>query len=108
MNELIKQELETIKESVLEKVPATAIYLFGSHAYGEPNSDSDLDIYVIVPDKKMCGRDMRADIVSDFHRKSPRYMSVDLLVGDEENFNNRARFPTLERKIYRNGVKIYG
>lgn len=108
MIENVKYELEIMKDSVLKAVPATAIYLFGSHAYGEPNSDSDLDIYVVVPKKEMCSRDMRVNIVSDFHKKSSRYMSVDLLVGDEENFNNRARFPTLERKIYRDGVKIYG
>lgn len=26
-----------------------AIYLFGSHAWGTPNDDSDLDFFVIVP-----------------------------------------------------------
>jgi hypothetical protein len=42
----------------------------------------------------------------DIHKKIN--MPLDLLFGNEEIFNSRARFPTLERKIVRNGVKIYG
>ena len=46
MNQQVQKELELIKESVLKTVPAEAIYLFGSYAYGTPTEDSDLDIYV--------------------------------------------------------------
>ena len=106
MNEQIKNELEIIKESILKSVPATALYLFGSHAYGEPTGDSDLDIYVVVPDKEMCNFDTRVNLSADIRKKISK--SIDLLFGDEINFNNRARFPTLERKIIRNGVKFYG
>ena len=105
-NEQIKNDLQTIKESILKTVPATAIYLFGSHAYGEPNNDSDLDIYVVVPTKDMCNRDTQADIIMDFHKKGS--MPIDLIFGDEVSFNNRVRFPTLERQVSRNGVKIHG
>ena len=106
MNELIKQELETIKESVLEKVPATAIYLFGSHAYGEPNGDSDLDIYVIVPDKEMRNSEIHSEIFLDIHKKISK--PIDLLLRDEQYFNYRLGAATLERKIYREGIKFYG
>ncbi|MDR1329055.1 MAG: nucleotidyltransferase domain-containing protein, partial [Oscillospiraceae bacterium] len=41
----IQDELNIIKESVLQVVPDTeAIYIFGSYVYGEPHKDSDLDI----------------------------------------------------------------
>ena len=50
MEQKIQQELDIIKENVLKTVPAEAIYLFGSYAYGTPEKDSDLDIYVVVPD----------------------------------------------------------
>ena len=106
MTEQVKNNLEAIKESILKTIPATAIYLFGSYAYGIPTDDSDLDIYVIVPEKEMCNCDVRSNIILDIHKKNS--MPVDLLLGDETNFNSRARFPTLERKIYRDGVKIYG
>jgi predicted nucleotidyltransferase len=50
LNHNITKELNIIKESVLKTVPAEVIYLFGSYANGMPNRDSDLDIYVVVPD----------------------------------------------------------
>jgi predicted nucleotidyltransferase len=51
-NPKIQKKLEAIKDAVLHVVPNTeAIYLFGSYANGTPQDDSDLDIYVIVPDK---------------------------------------------------------
>ena len=106
MTEQIKNELEIIKDSILKAVPASAIYLFGSHAYGEPNSDSDLDIYVIVPDKAMCNNDTYFDILKNIRTKinSP----IDLLVREKKHFDYRISAPTLERKIYRDGVKLYG
>ena len=50
MNFNVQHELDLIKESVLQAVPAEVIYLFGSYAYGTPNEESDLDIFVVVPD----------------------------------------------------------
>jgi predicted nucleotidyltransferase len=37
-----------IKDIILSTIPVEQIYLFGSYAYGTPNADSDLDIYVIM------------------------------------------------------------
>jgi predicted nucleotidyltransferase len=106
MTQQVKDSLEIIKDSILKAVPATAIYLFGSHAYGEPNSNSDLDIYVVVPEKSMCSIDMHVNIKDDFRKRVP--MSVDLLLREESMFNYRISAPTLERKILREGVKVYG
>ena len=106
MSEQTKVHLEVIKESVLKAVPATAIYLFGSHAYGEPSEDSDLDIYVVVPEKSMCGTDVYCNIVDEIWKKIS--IPIDLLLREESVFNYRLHAPTLERKIYREGVKVYG
>ena len=106
MTEQLKNDLEIIKESVLQAVPATAIYLFGSHAYGEPNDNSDLGIYVVVPEKDMCDRETRANIISNYHKNSST--SVDLLLRDKNTFEYRIGAPTLERKIHREGIKVYG
>jgi len=106
MSEQLKNNLEIIKDSVLRSVPATAMYLFGSHAYGEPNSDSDLDVYVIVPSKEMQNSEMHSEIFLDIHKKIS--MPIDLLLRDEKDFEYRRTAPTLERKIYREGIKFYG
>ena len=47
------QELEKLKQIsnvIKQSVQAEKIYLFGSYAYGTPNTDSDFDICVIIPD----------------------------------------------------------
>jgi len=46
--ENIAERISNIKESILKFVPAKYIYLFGSHAYGNPTEESDIDIYVVM------------------------------------------------------------
>ena len=43
------EKIENIKTSILKYVPARYIYLFGSFAYGNPNYNSDIDIYTVIP-----------------------------------------------------------
>ncbi len=46
-------EVETILQEMTRRLAAEfqpcQIYLFGSHAWGKPNEDSDVDLFVIVP-----------------------------------------------------------
>ena len=46
----IEPIIENIKDSILKFVQARRIYLFGSHAYGNPTDESDIDIFVVAPD----------------------------------------------------------
>jgi predicted nucleotidyltransferase len=48
--DVFMDRIDNIKESILKFVPARYIYLFGSHAYGNPTEKSDIDIYVVTPD----------------------------------------------------------
>ena len=106
MTQAIQKELDIIKESVLKTVPAEAIYLFGSHAYGTPNEDSDLDIYVVVPDNADDLGDLYAAISKNTRHK--RTMPMDLLMGRSSVFNRRKNGPTLEKVIAQKGMVIYG
>jgi len=42
--------LETAVERLKAEFQPEEIYLFGSHAWGTPTDDSDVDLMVIVPD----------------------------------------------------------
>ncbi|MCL2513236.1 MAG: nucleotidyltransferase domain-containing protein [Oscillospiraceae bacterium] len=105
-DEKIQKELDLIKESILKTVPAEEIYLFGSYAYGTPREDSDLDIYVVVPDDAGNLTELQADVRMELWNKKSR--PLDLLMGRNKVFNRRKTSPTLERVIYRDGVKLYG
>ena len=50
MDKKVADELEFIKNIIVETVPVEQIWLFGSYAYGTPNKESDLDIYVVLKD----------------------------------------------------------
>ena len=106
MNANIQNELAIVKECILQIVPAEAIYLFGSYAYGTPNEKSDLDIYVVVPDDITGLVDLQADIRGLLWKK--RSLSLDLLIGRSSVFNRRKDGPTLERVIAQKGTILYG
>ena len=106
MDNAVQKELDLIKESVLKTVPAQAIYLFGSYAYGTPNEDSDLDIYVVIPDMDIDTLDAAIEIRKDLSKK--KTMPLDLLISKQSKFNIRKESLTLESIVSQNGVMIYG
>ena len=42
------QNLQAVIDAVKNIIPLREAYLFGSYAYGEPNKDSDYDIYFVA------------------------------------------------------------
>jgi predicted nucleotidyltransferase len=63
------------------------IILFGSHAYGRPHRDSDVDVLVIMPDAKRHGRRPSLTI----RRKIPAGFPVDILVKEPRDIAERLR-----------------
>ena len=106
MNSQIQDELDFIKEAILQAVHAEAIYLFGSYVYGTPNGGSDIDIYVIVPDDTDDLSELYGDIQGLLRKKT--LFPLDLLIGRSQVFNRRKNGPTLEGVIARKGELIYG
>jgi len=102
----IQQDLDLIKESVLQTIPAEAIYLFGSYAYGTPREDSDIDIYVVVPDDTTDLPELHGDIRERLWGRKTR--ELDLLMGRSSVFNRRKNGPTLERVVAQRGTVLYG
>ena len=108
MRESISKELDMIKNSILEATPVEAIYLFGSHAYGQPKQDSDLDIYVVIPDSGAEDMvELSADIRGRLYKK--KTLPMDLLIGKSSVFAQRRHAPaTIEREVAQKGVRLYG
>ncbi len=105
--QIIPAELrkEVIRRLVGEFRPET-IYLFGSHAWGNPTSDSDMDLLVIVRNsrQKPIQRIVRA-------QRSLRGVkaAVDVLVKTRKEFERYASVKaSLEAQITREGKLLYG
>jgi predicted nucleotidyltransferase len=83
-----------------------AIYLFGSHAWGKPTVDSDMDLLVIISQSRQrpIQRAVRA-------QRSLRGIkaAVDVLVKTRTEFERNAPVKaSLEAQITREGKLIYG
>jgi len=107
MDTAIKAELDKLAEIIVNAVPVEQIFLFGSYAYGNPHVGSDLDLYVVLKDDTPL-RDIDAgvEIMTAILRK--KSMPVDIVAKKKKDFLNRLDDITLERKVVRDGVRIYG
>jgi predicted nucleotidyltransferase len=103
----IRQNLDEIAQIIAKTVPVEAIYLFGSYAYGTPNKDSDLDIYVVFKDE-LPMRELDAITAISRAIRPVKKMPMDILGLKQNRFHDRKLYATLERKIVREGVKLYG
>lgn len=48
MREQIKLELQKTIQTIKNCLPTKKIYLFGSYAYGNPDSESDVDLCILA------------------------------------------------------------
>ena len=103
----IKRELDTIIQTITNTVPVEEIYLFGSYAYGAPHKDSDLDLYIVFKDDLPI-RELDAIFAIRKAVAPVQNMPLDLLGIKQNRFLDRKIYATLERKIAREGVKLYG
>ena len=101
---IIKQLVDQIKQFDPEK-----IILFGSYAYGTPNDDSDVDLFVVKNVRKEDIRELRLTIRKHlrdiiYNQKVP----VDLLLDSQENVNERIKLgDSIYEEIINKGRVVY-
>jgi len=99
----------TIREVAGRLVAALAperVLLFGSYAWGSPDADSDLDLYLIVADdSEPAHRIARRGHLALRGLKVP----VDLVVRTRsESARNARAVSSLDYEVLRRGVSLYG
>lgn len=107
MEKRIRDELDTLKDIIVDTVPVEQIFLFGSYANGTPFADSDLDICVVMPENA----DVREiDAIKLIHRaiRDKKTMPVDVIVSKRDKFDQRKSTPSIERQIAQEGVVLFG
>ena len=101
---IIQQLVDRIKQFDPEK-----IILFGSYAYGTPNEDSDVDLFVIKKVKLVDVRELRISIRS--HLRDIIYnqnIPVDLLLDSQEHINERIELgDSIYKEIMSKGKTVY-
>jgi predicted nucleotidyltransferase len=114
LNDTQGADMESIPEALLEEIvrrltaefDPERIIIFGSHAWGKPTEDSDIDLFVILTqsDERPTQRAIRV-------RGCLRGLdaSFDILVETRAEFDRRATVPaSLEAEVLERGRVIYG
>ena len=98
--------LQTATQRLVAEFQPEEIYLFGSHAWGTPTGDSDVDLMVIVPqsEERPIRRDQRAQRCLG---RLP--ISADVLVRTRHEVDRvRAVRGSLTYEVLHRGRKMYG
>jgi len=92
-----KIEIEKLKQEIVERLKPLEpekIILFGSYAYGEPNEDSDIDLFLIKDEdievealmrlrdlmkKERIGFDVLCDSIENVESKEDYFYKIDIL-----------------------------
>ncbi len=91
---------------LVEEFQPEQVWLFGSYAWGEPTEDSDLDLFVVVPDSP----DNSLRRAQDAHRAlSGLDLPKDVIVRTRAEVDRvKTLRPTLTCKILNEGKLLYG
>jgi predicted nucleotidyltransferase len=107
MVEQIDDEISKIVKTINNVTAVNKIVLFGSFAYGNPGIESDIDLCIVTDNNLIRKRDLIKSIRRSITPVTSK--AVDLLVYSEEEFNTRVKLETtLEHKIAREGITVYG
>jgi predicted nucleotidyltransferase len=88
---------------IAERFRPDAIILFGSYAYGEPNSDSDVDILVVMPARNEIDQAVRIRLAV------PSPFPMDLLVRTPDTLSWRlATGDSFLREVVTKGTVLHG
>ena len=103
----VSEQIEILKNTLKKNFAVKQIFIFGSHAYGQPDENSDIDLCVITD----LNNKRKIDIIREIRRELIELISnpLDILVYSEKEFKERADLrSTLEHKILMSGIKVYG
>ena len=97
--------LNEIVQSLVNALHPERIYLFGSHAYGQPNDDSDVDLLIVISDSDVLSRDK---IVEGYRALREFHIPKDIIVVNQSQFDKRSRWlSSIERVVTDKGRLLY-
>lgn len=98
--------IRRITERLVREFDPVRVFLFGSLAWGIPDSDSDIDIMVVVRESTE-SRTARAARAHRILTGIPK--SCDILVRTVEEFDRYSEVPaSLQHQILHEGILLYG
>ncbi len=102
---ITNEQIEQVKQRLIEAYNPLAIYLFGSYAQGTQTEDSDLDLLIVIEDY---AEDRYKDLVKGHKSLIGLKICKDLLLYNKKQFDECvADQLSLCHKVAKEGKKIY-
>ncbi|TSC92072.1 MAG: hypothetical protein CEN92_160 [Candidatus Berkelbacteria bacterium Licking1014_96] len=99
-----QKKLDQVVKLIVKKFKPEKIILFGSYAWGKPNEDSDVDLFIVK--KTDNARETAMEIDGSIR---PRPFPIDLIVYKPENVEKRIKMGDFFiQDIISKGKTLYG
>ena len=116
MKGVVLLNIEEIKDEIIEKLKPlnpNKIILFGSYAYGTPNKDSDIDLYIVSNDDfipKSWKEKMQIKLkFSKALRELKKEYDIDLITHTKKMYEKFLELDSMfSREILNKGQVLYG
>lgn len=97
--------IREVTDRIAAALAPVRVVLFGSYAWGEPDSDSDLDLYVIVPDQSEPAYRLARRAYHALHGVN---IPVDVVVRTRtEADRNAGVASSFDREVLSRGIVLY-
>lgn len=105
MKTIDQELLDASVQRIVAALDPEVIYLYGSHAYGQPHEDSDVDLLIVIGDSTLPPH-RRA--VAAYHALRGLFFPADLKVVTRAEFQRRAQWrSSIERVALEKGRRLY-
>lgn len=99
----IQQKIREIADEIVKNYQPKKIILFGSYAWGEPNKDSDVDLFIVEKTENTRETARKIDRLI-----FPRPFAIDIIVYQPEQLKKREKMGDfLIRDILTKGKLLY-
>ena len=103
----LKNALGEAVKTIAQRIPARAIYLFGSYARGEQRPESDIDLLVVVDDDTEQAPRRLASVA--YASLAGTKLPVEIKVVRQGDFRRRSSWlSSVERAVQNEGQLLYG
>jgi predicted nucleotidyltransferase len=106
MRKVSSQKIKKVTEKIVKEYKPEKIILFGSHAWGKPHPDSDVDLFIVKKSKKRQidrMRELRMKLIGN------NFPPMDLLIYTPGELSKRLAIGDFfVREIIEKGQVLYG
>ena len=95
--------LDEIVRRIVAALQPETIYLYGSHAYGQPYADSDVDLLVVLQEATCSGH---ADAIEVYRALRGLCVPAEVMVVTREEFERRAQWLSSVERVAREQGRI--